>query len=128
MVLEGRHFRYTSDKAKCPVKLGFITSCCKQVKCIYKAFVQIHCGISLVAPYGRQTKMKKMRVYMILFKKEGCCFALYRNGSPRVRFPCWYNSTVLNVLIPTFIELEVQLDMKKMKRHCCFFFLQRKLF
>ena len=32
---KGRHFRNASDKAMCPVKLGFITSCCKQVKCIW---------------------------------------------------------------------------------------------
>ena len=29
--------------------------------------------------------------------------------------------------VPTFIELEVQLDTKKMKVDCCFFFHQRKL-
>ena len=130
-------------------KLGFISSCCKQVKCIYKAFVQIHSGTSLMAPYGRQTNEEDESLH----DEEGCCFAFYRHCSLRVRFPCHslgsttqlssrcqyllfnyncpedantYNSTVLKMPIPTFIELEVQLD-TKMKRHCCFFFPQRKM-
>ena len=40
-VWKGRHFRNVSDKAICLVKLGFISSCCKQVKCIYEPFWQI---------------------------------------------------------------------------------------
>ena len=118
-------FWNASDKTMCPVKLGFISSCCKQVKCIYGVFWQIH---HLWLAMG-DTQMKRMRGYTNIFKKKAAvllCPDSQLEGWISLLFTGWYNLAVLKMSIPTFIELEVQLD-TKMKRHCCFFFLQRKL-
>ena len=103
-IWKGRHFRNTSDKAMCPVKLGFISSCCKQVKCIYAPFWQIHSGISLMAHYMEDKQMKRMRVYNDSFLRRKLLFCFVQTLQPEgwisLLFTGWYNWTVPKMPIP----------------------------